>query len=118
MIFNLLWVSNTFEPKAKRLNIIARKRMQGKHNTETLILALDSVFDNNESLLYRPLTFHAAQIIQERVKIEPTEIDLGFLNEEESELTLRRSVDELLHYKHWPKNTPLLKVKLFNLQMK
>ena len=112
----LLWVSNTFEPKAKKLNIIVRKRMLGKINKEDLILAFDKVFDSNESLLYRPLTFHAAQIVQKKISVEPDEIDLKFLSEEESEIALKNSVDELLHCNYWPKNKPLLKVKLFNLQ--
>ncbi|WP_131782564.1 amino acid adenylation domain-containing protein [Legionella gresilensis] len=112
----LLWLSNTFEPKAKKLNIISRKRLQGAFNKEAFNYALTILLKRHEVLSYHICKFKSGQYLQHNLALIPEEIDLQKCEEKQSNLALTNSVFELLNYHLWPKGKPLLRVKIFYLK--
>lgn len=112
----MLWISNTFEPKAKKLNIIIRHRVQGRFNIDALNLAFDALLQKHMVLLHRVFKFRPAQILQKKDPFKTIEKNLENLSDSDVELLLKSSVDELLSYYPWPKNSPLLMAKLFYLK--
>ena len=112
----LLWMSNTFEPKAKKLNIVARKRMQGRLNTLALEFAFQSVLKKHEVLIYRILKFKPTQKVQKNTSFQLIECSLDALSKHESEKALDDSMQQLINFHHWPKDSPLIMAKLFHLQ--
>jgi amino acid adenylation domain-containing protein len=114
----LLWLSDTFEPKAKKLNITAKKRMAGQLNNDALRYAFQAVLKKHEVLLYRILTFRPAQRLQNTLSLEITERDLSSLPEYARESILETSMSELEDKKDWSKNYPLLRARLFHLTEK
>jgi amino acid adenylation domain-containing protein len=112
----LLWISYLFEPKAKRLNNVARKRLQGRLDPQALSFALKTLLKKNKFLSYRILKLRAAQVYQKNLTVRLIEKNLNSLSVQEEELVLEASINELIHFHSWPKNAPLLLAKLFHLQ--
>lgn len=113
-----LWLSSTFESKAKNLNICARKRMQGMLDLERLNTALALIIKKHETLCYRIFSFRPAQSPQKNRPLEIAVKNLESLSEKESEIVLETSFNELRTLHPWPKNQPLLMVRLFYLKNK
>ncbi len=112
----MLWIADTFESKAKKLNITARKRLHGTLDKVALEFAFGEVLKKQEILFYRILKLKPAQLLQKNLSFNITEIDLKSLPEKESERALNRSMDELISYYPWPKDAPLILAKLFHLK--
>ncbi len=112
----LLWLSNTFEPKAKKLNIISQKRLQGAFNKEAFTHALAMLLKNQEVLSYKIFRFKPGQCAQSNLTIIPEEVDLTTLNEQACKAILAKSIYELINYYPWPQKTPLLRIKIFYLK--
>ena len=112
----MLWLSNTFEPKAKKLNIISRKRINGRLDTDILNLAFEAVLNKHEVLLYRPYKLRPAQALQENITFKIDEENLESKTDKDSEHCLTASMDQLIHYYPWPKDSPLLTARLFHLK--
>ncbi|CEG56332.1 non-ribosomal peptide synthetase [Legionella fallonii] len=112
----MLWIADTFESKAKKLNITARKRLQGTLDKAALEFAFDAVLKKQEILFYRILKLKPAQLIQKNLSFKITEIDLNSLGKQDSEKVLKDSMDELISYYPWPKDSPLIIAKLFHLK--
>ena len=109
----LFWISSTFEPKAKKLNVIARKRLQGKPDLNALNFAFKAVFKKHEALFYRILKLRPAQKLQKDLTFKIIEKNIVSLSEQDSELILDASFNELLYYFPWHKKAPLLIARLF-----
>ena len=112
----ILWISNTFEPKAKKLNITARKRLQGQPNIDALSFAFKEVFKKHEILSYQILKFRPLQRLQQNKPFSIIEHHLEDLSTNESEQLLQSSIQSLMNYYPWHTDTPLLISKLFYLQ--
>jgi amino acid adenylation domain-containing protein len=109
----MLWLTKLFEPKAHKLNIVTRKRLQGRIDTQKLGLAFDALFGKHEIFCYRIFKFWPAQEVQKKMHFKFSEHNLRNLSEHDVELKLIESTQELLDYKAWKSNKPLLKVRLF-----
>ena len=112
----MLWISNTFESKAKKLNITARKRLEGQLDKAALEFAFNEVLKKQEVLFYRILKLRPVQLLQKNLAFKITEIDLKSLSEQKSELELEKSINQLIDYYPWPKDSPLIIAKLFYLK--
>ena len=112
----MLWVSNTFEAKAKKLNITARIRLQGRLEKDALEFAFNAVLKKQEVLFYYISKFRPAQLVQKNLSLKITEINLESLAEEEIESILQESMNQLRDYYPWPKDSPLIMAKLFHLK--
>jgi amino acid adenylation domain-containing protein len=112
----MLWISDTFESKAKKLNIAARKRLQGTLDRKALESAFDAVLKKQEILFYRILKLRPVQLLQKNLSFKMTEIDLTSLSEPESEKELKNSMNQLISYYPWPKDSPLILARLFYLK--
>lgn len=113
----LLWLSDTFEPKAKKLNIFTRKRIEGVLDRKILTAALQAIFKKHEILSYRVSKFYPEQYLQKNSAAELIEErNLSLLSQEESEKILESSLQQLMAYHPWPKNLPQVRVRLFHLE--
>ena len=111
----MLWISDTFESKAKKLNITCRKRLQGQLDIKALEFAFNAVLKKQEVLFYRILKFRPAQLLQKNLSFKITEINLKSLSEQDSEIELESSINQLIDFYPWPKESPLIIAKLFHL---
>ncbi|WED41801.1 non-ribosomal peptide synthetase [Legionella cardiaca] len=111
----LLWLADTFEPKAKKLNIWARKRLEGHLDAATLTAALQAVLQKHEVLSYRVGKFRPIQYLQKKAACEIFEKSLEALSQEEKEIALQNSIQDLITYHAWPKNRANLIIRVFYL---
>ncbi|KTD67877.1 non-ribosomal peptide synthetase [Legionella steelei] len=111
----LLWMSNTFEPRAQKLNIVARKRMFGHLNERALEFAFQALIKKHESLTYQVLKLKPAQKIQKDYTFNLIINDLTSHSMQHSEHELQKSMTQLINFYPWPKKTPLIIGKLFYL---
>ncbi len=111
----MLWMSNTFEPKAKKLNIIAKRRLSGKLDLSALNFAFASLFKKHEILSYRIATFFPEQSLEKNIPFEIFEKNLSNYSAIEREAALSASLDALLNHYPWKKHQPMIIAKLFYL---
>lgn len=111
----LLWMSNTFEPRAKKLNIVARKRMQGRLNIMALEFAFQAVLKKHEVLIYRILKFKPEQKARKNLCFQLIEKKILASEEHDIEKELELSMNELIDFHPWPKDEPLIIGRLFHL---
>ncbi len=110
----LLWVSNTFEPKAKKLNIATRKRLQGRLDKTRLNFAFQAVLKKHEPLRYKIKTLYPVQMVDKNLAFNLIETTIVSVSNQESEQLLDASYNELLS--HYPWKPPLLLARLFNMK--
>lgn len=109
----ILWLSNLFEPKAKRLNIISRKRLQGDFDISALKQAFAFIFKKHEILSYQLKTLKPAQTWRQNLEFNLLETQLYSDRDDENEAILQSTMHKLLHFNRWKKHAPLLKANLF-----
>ncbi len=112
----LLWLSSTFEPKAKKLNVVARKRLQGQLDLETLKRALDAVFKQHPILFCKVLTCQPAQVLQTNLPFKIITKNLETLSDSECSQVLETSVKELRAHTAWARGKPKLIIRLFYMK--
>ena len=112
----LFWISRLFEPKVKKLNIVFRRRLQGKLDITALNLALKHVLKIHEVLTHRILKFFPAQSVMEDAPTHIQEIDLTTATEMEMEARLSASMDDLVNHTEWADKSPMITLKLFRLK--
>lgn len=112
----VLWMADTFEPRAKKLNIVARKRFHGQLNTAALNYAFQSILKKHEVLTYRVLKFRPEQQQQKTLSLPLIEEDFTSLVEQDAETQLISSMEQLSSFCNWPKDYPALIIKLFHLK--
>ena len=111
----LIWLCNNFEPNAQKLNIIIRKRIQGRLDNLALETAFAQVLNKHDILFSRILRFRPAQRLQPNLPFAIQEMPLQFTTEHDTEATLNASVNHLLYYHPWTKDAPLIMARLFRL---
>jgi amino acid adenylation domain-containing protein len=110
----LFWLMRLFYPKAKIVNIIARRRFSGTLDLGILNKALDYVCKNHTLLSYYISRFSP---IQHKQQLQPPKvevIDLAHLPIKQQIQELSSSLDMLQHLS-WKKNKYLFRVRLFHL---
>ncbi len=112
----LFWLSGFFEPKARKLNIISRRRIAGTLDITALQFACESIFKTFEILSYRVSTFLPAQYLKNDMTFTIVEKDLSLYSDAQRESLLSTSLDELLHHYPWSKQEPLMVARLFYLE--
>jgi amino acid adenylation domain-containing protein len=111
----MLWASSLFEPKAKKINISARKRLKGHLHPDALKAALSEVLRHHELLLTHPYILRPAQWVTDHYDLKLVETNLSHLSSQEQEARLNESMQELIAHYPWSKKEPMLKVRLFTL---
>ncbi|WP_454781065.1 non-ribosomal peptide synthetase [Legionella sp. WA2022007384] len=111
----LLWMSNTFEPRAQKLNIVARKRLRGHLNEQALEFAFHAILKKHETLTYQIFKLKPAQKTQKNWSFRLEATDLSTLSSQKSEQELQDSMTQLIDFYPWPKKTALIIGKLFYL---
>lgn len=109
----LLWLANTFEPKASNLNIISRKRWHGDIDIFALMSAIESVIAKHEVLSYQICALRPAQVVHKVKRIKLKQQDISPFDDLAREKYLNTSLQELLKVS-WDTDTPLLHVRLFS----
>lgn len=111
----LLWLADTFEPKAKRLNIFARKRFAGRLDIAKLNAAFAAIFRKHDVLSFRVSKFKPIQQLDKHLTFHIAENNLELLSEKDSEQILESSIQQLIEYYPWPKKYSVI-VRLFYLK--
>lgn len=111
----LLWLSNTFAPKIRKLNIIGRKRLTGKLDATKLTKAFELLFQKHQLLSFQVFKLKPAQCYQQALTWAIEETDISSLNTSERESALLTSIDDLMNYYPWPTTSQLIKARLFYL---
>jgi amino acid adenylation domain-containing protein len=111
----MLWMANTFEPKAKKLNIFIRKRIQGRLDVTQLNLAFEALLHKHEVLSFHVSRFRPGQYIIKNSPFSIIEESLESLSATQREAVLEESVQQLIDYHPWPKNAPQIIIRLFSL---
>jgi amino acid adenylation domain-containing protein len=112
----VLWISNLFDAKVKKLNVVGRRRIQGRLDTAILNRALQAVIQKHDALSYAIHRFLPIQKKQSRQTIVWEEH--VFLDEDKQdfvEASLNQSFEELHDYQAWSNKKPFLLARLFKL---
>ena len=112
----MLWLADTFEPKAKKLNIFTRKRIQGRLDVANLNKAFTALLQKHKILSYRISKFHPNHHLQKYKGFKIVERNLALLSDGENELIVEDSFQQLKNYYPWPKNKPQIVTRLFYLK--
>lgn len=112
----MLWMSHTFEPKARKLNIVSRQRFVGHLDPNALEFAFQAVLKKHEILTYHILKLQPAQKTQKNRSFRLIPQNITALSPQQSELELQDSMTQLVNFHPWPKNSHLLIGRLFYLQ--
>ncbi|MCX7117312.1 MAG: amino acid adenylation domain-containing protein [Legionellales bacterium] len=112
----LLWLSTTFAPKAKRINIVQRKRFRGRLDPTALNHAFGSVLKKHEGLFCHILSLRPEQLIQKNLPFDIIEIDLSTKDEKTTEFVLNESIHNLINHYPWKKNKPMIRAILCQLR--
>lgn len=112
----LLWMSHVFEPKAQKLNIVGKKRFQGRLNQEALEYAFQAVLKKHEALTYHLLKLKPAQRTHKDNSFQLITHNLCMLSEPQREKKLEESIIKLINFYPWSRKKPLLIGKLFYLK--
>ena len=111
----VLWLSDLFESKAKKMNIVTRRRVQGKLDARAIEQAFTQLFQHQEALSYRIAKLYPAQTPQKQLTFTVTEKSCVDLNAADYEQISLYSFNELFNLYPWPHNTPLVVARLFHL---
>lgn len=110
-----IWIANIYEPRAQQLNIIGRRRVAVKFDIAALNFAFELLFKKHEVLCYHASKRWPMQRFRNAKQFNIVEEDLSKLPESERELALERSLQSLRNGGKWPKEGPLLLVKIMQL---
>ncbi|MBA2650288.1 MAG: amino acid adenylation domain-containing protein [Legionella sp.] len=113
-----LWMLKTFEPNLKKLNIVSRKRWQGKLNIEALNHAFKDLFKRHEILSYTFTSWYPAQYAKIYLGKPFTihEMQLLKYSKRDAEAKLLTSMKELNNYNEWSNQGPQMIARLFYLK--
>jgi amino acid adenylation domain-containing protein len=112
----MLWIANTFEPKAKKLNIFTRKRIHGRLDLKRLNRAFALLIQKHEVLSYQVSKFRPGQYLVKNTPVVIVETSLTSLSDGEREAVLEDSVKNLINYSDWTKEAPKIMIRLFLLK--
>ena len=111
----ILWFSDLFEPKAKKMNIVARKRFEGHLDSKALKHAFDYAFDRQEVLHYSVSKLYPAQHLQKKRQFS---FDVQRLTgtSDQIETQLLNSINELIQTYPWPRQNVMVLARIFYLE--
>jgi len=107
----LLWFSNLFEPKAKKMNVVTRKRLKGQLDTEKFQQALAEIVNRQLVLHYKVAKLWPAQRIKPE-KLSNFNLEIKHLGLDACSI-LNASMLELNKLNRWPRNVPKVKARVF-----
>ena len=110
-----LWLATLFAPKAKKINISERLRLEGHLDANRLGNALNLLSKKHEVLNYQIKTFSPSQYIENASDFKIQVENLEALSEEIGESILENSLTELMNYP-WTKNRTPLVARMFYLK--
>ena len=111
----MMWMANTFEPKAKKLNIVARKRFKGHLDKNALDHAFSQLLRKHEVLHYQVAKLRPVQFVSRQLEWTYEEENIQCLSSEHAEQKIAAGLNQLIQFQTWPKNKPALRAKLFIL---
>ncbi len=114
----LLWFSSLFEPKAKKMNIVTRKRLKGHLDIEHFKLALSRVIERQHALHYDISTWIPAQQFIQKNPISPHNFeyfDISKFSKARNEIHLNESMLALNEFNDWSKKHAKVKARVFRL---
>jgi Condensation domain/Phosphopantetheine attachment site len=111
----MYWISELFEPKVKKLNIVIRKRMDTRLDINALEFAFKSVFKKHEVLVYQASKWLPYQRMMKDNQFTIQERDLSDYGDSEQEYFLTASLNEMLDEYSFAENKPSLDARLFYL---
>lgn len=109
----LIWISRLLEPQIKKLNLVARKKIEGELHMIDLNKAFESLIENNDILRATLKRFYPTQSIQKKSRFNLYEKNLTHLSTVEQERELSDSMSHLLDFYPWNKKLPMLMARLF-----
>jgi len=112
----MLWASRVFEPQLKKMNVVARKRLQGPLDKVALDLALQVVIQKNEVLSYKINRLYPLQRQCRNIVVKWTETSLVHLDAVDSESVLCDSLSTLFYHHSWRSKASMIVAKLFYLK--
>lgn len=115
----MYWLSGFSEPVCKTLNIVDRKRFQGRLNKIALDAALQLVLQKQEIFSYHIHRFYPLHTLCTRPSIhfrQSTEISLLSLSDDLVEAYLAQKYDNLYYEKTWRANRPWISIDLYDLK--
>jgi hypothetical protein len=107
----LLWFSNLFEPKAKKMNVVTRKRLKGHLDTEMFRQALEEIVNRQLVLHYKVAKLWPTQRIKPQ-KLRKFNLEIKRLGLDACSI-LNASMLELNKLNRWPRNVPKVKARVF-----
>lgn len=110
-----LWMLKTFEPNARKLNIVSRKRWQGLMDKGALNAAFGAILKRHDIFCYRTKTFFPAQYQTAPGEFSITETSITEYSRQESEEMLVTSFSQLIHFNDWSKQHHQIIAKIFYL---
>ncbi len=108
----MLWASRLFEPNARQLNMISRKRMQGVLDVDLLNRALASVLSQHRILSHKIFIAHPVQKLRRPLKTQIHHMDLRNQEVQACESLLISSMHELMQHR-WTSMQPLVMMRVF-----
>lgn len=109
----LLWLSEIFEPAAKHINIVTRKRLKGVLDANCLNQALMKVIEEQSVLNYKISKFFPWQREQDKSQ-KGIQFEIHHV-ESMVEDVLSTSMDELIAFKKWSSKGPRVVARAFYL---
>lgn len=110
-----LWLSHTFAPKARKLNVVARKRVKGKVDKARLLAAFQALVKKQNVLTYQIMKAKPAQRQTSDSDFSLDEQDIRECNKRTTEQVLENSLDELRTLYPWPAKSPSIMGRLYYL---
>lgn len=112
----LLWMLRSFEPNARKLNIVSRKRWHTHMDKDALNAAFEALLYRHDILYTRPKTLLPAQYQIQQGAFTLNETILSDHSVSESEQKLIASVNQLINFNGWSKAHPQIVARLFYLR--
>lgn len=111
----MFWIASLYEERAKKLNVLTRKRFNGNIDMPALEYACNKLLQKQQILCYRFLKFKPIQEVDRVLPSPLVYTDLSQYSENEQEAKLIKSMDELAKFYPWESTKPNLIVRLFKL---
>lgn len=111
----LLWFCKTFEPKAQKMNVVARKRLHGHVDISALNASFNAVLATHCIVNIEVLRLYPAQRLSHQHQFTVSQVDLQAFTPQQAEQQLTASFENLMHLYPWPLDKPLLTATLFFL---
>lgn len=111
----MLWLTKHFYLKAHALNIVSRKRVNGRITPNKLRKTIVALVAHHSVLKYHISTFKPLQLPQASVEVNFEAINLQKLSEQDAENELISSLQYLQSFQDWKAQHALIYVRLFRL---